>query len=277
MPISPKSGCSSIIVAHPGEPARLEVGDDQVRVGDHVRIAGRGGDPVVQSASGTRSPAAGSAGGTDRGSPPASCGRRDRTRCRRSSAGTARGCAASSASTVATRWSSRLCVSMMMSVAASAIVGKRSLAAGSTPLTHRAVRSRSDALASPAMCAAASSFSPSTSRPTGGAGVHRSVGTVRYLADHGYEPVVVTGPGSRVDRWSPSDPGAARPDPGGRRGRTGSTGAEPRASTGLEARGARRAAACRRRGCRGGSTARSEPAPRVGAGADLMLASGNPY
>ena len=41
--------------------------------------------------------------------------------------------------------------------------------------------------------------------PIGGAGVHRTVGTVRHLGDHGYEPVVVTGPGNHVDRWSPSD------------------------------------------------------------------------
>ena len=42
--------------------------------------------------------------------------------------------------------------------------------------------------------------------PVGGAGVHRSLGTARHLPAHGYEPVVVTGPGASVDRWSPRDP-----------------------------------------------------------------------
>jgi hypothetical protein len=41
--------------------------------------------------------------------------------------------------------------------------------------------------------------------PIGGAGVHRSVGSVRYLPAHGYEPVVVTGPADRASRWSPHD------------------------------------------------------------------------
>ena len=43
--------------------------------------------------------------------------------------------------------------------------------------------------------------------PIGGAGVHRSVGYVKHLPASGYRPVVVTGPGGRVDRWSPRDPG----------------------------------------------------------------------
>jgi glycosyltransferase involved in cell wall biosynthesis len=42
--------------------------------------------------------------------------------------------------------------------------------------------------------------------PVGGAGVHRTLGTVRYLPGLGYEPVVVTGPGPAADRWSPRDP-----------------------------------------------------------------------
>jgi glycosyltransferase involved in cell wall biosynthesis len=42
--------------------------------------------------------------------------------------------------------------------------------------------------------------------PIGGAGVHRSLGSVRHLPEHGYEVSVVTGPGRRVDRWTPEDP-----------------------------------------------------------------------
>lgn len=43
--------------------------------------------------------------------------------------------------------------------------------------------------------------------PIGGAGVHRTVGTVRHLREHGYEPVVITGPAEHRDRWEPHDPG----------------------------------------------------------------------
>jgi glycosyltransferase involved in cell wall biosynthesis len=42
--------------------------------------------------------------------------------------------------------------------------------------------------------------------PTGGAGVQRSAKFARFLPDHGYEPVVVTGPGPQPeDPWTPSD------------------------------------------------------------------------
>ena len=41
--------------------------------------------------------------------------------------------------------------------------------------------------------------------PIGGAGVHRSLGSVRNLPAHGYAPVVVTGPAERTTRWSPRD------------------------------------------------------------------------
>ncbi len=43
--------------------------------------------------------------------------------------------------------------------------------------------------------------------PIGGAGVQRSVGTVRHLPEFGWEPVVVTGPAQHVDRFNPQDPG----------------------------------------------------------------------
>ena len=41
----------------------------------------------------------------------------------------------------------------------------------------------------------------------GGAGVHRTLGSVRHLPQHGYEPVVVTGPAPDVprNRWEPTD------------------------------------------------------------------------
>ena len=44
--------------------------------------------------------------------------------------------------------------------------------------------------------------------PMGGAGVHRTLGSVRHLPQHGYQPVVVTGPIARAprNRWEPADP-----------------------------------------------------------------------
>ena len=41
--------------------------------------------------------------------------------------------------------------------------------------------------------------------PAGGAGVQRSEKFVRYLPSEGFLPIVVTGPGSSGDRWSPED------------------------------------------------------------------------
>jgi glycosyltransferase involved in cell wall biosynthesis len=41
--------------------------------------------------------------------------------------------------------------------------------------------------------------------PGGGSGVQRTSKFVRYLPDHGYEPVVVTGPGETGGRWTPRD------------------------------------------------------------------------
>ncbi len=73
--------------------------------------------------------------------------------------------------------------------------------------------------------------------PIGGAGVHRSLGTVRYLPEHGYEVSVVTGPGAQVDRWSAQDPALlAELPPGTRLERTGP---EPPASQGWVARAER--------------------------------------
>lgn len=41
--------------------------------------------------------------------------------------------------------------------------------------------------------------------PIGGAGVQRSVKMARYLPEHGWQPVVVTGPGTPSGRWTPVD------------------------------------------------------------------------
>lgn len=41
--------------------------------------------------------------------------------------------------------------------------------------------------------------------PIGGAGVQRNAKFVRYLRGHGYEPLVLTGPGGATDRWTPED------------------------------------------------------------------------
>jgi glycosyltransferase involved in cell wall biosynthesis len=41
--------------------------------------------------------------------------------------------------------------------------------------------------------------------PLGGGGVQRSAKFVRYLPEHGFEPVVLTGPGPAGERWAPAD------------------------------------------------------------------------
>jgi len=41
--------------------------------------------------------------------------------------------------------------------------------------------------------------------PIGGAGVQRSLKFVRYLPEHGFLPIIVTGPGVPGDRWAPAD------------------------------------------------------------------------
>ena len=41
--------------------------------------------------------------------------------------------------------------------------------------------------------------------PIGGAGVHRTLGSVTHLHEHGYRPVVVTGVAGHRDRWEPRD------------------------------------------------------------------------
>lgn len=46
--------------------------------------------------------------------------------------------------------------------------------------------------------------------PVGGGGVQRSVKFVRYMPEFGYEPVVITGPGTAIGRWRPQDPTLTR-------------------------------------------------------------------
>jgi len=41
--------------------------------------------------------------------------------------------------------------------------------------------------------------------PVGGGGVQRNAKFVRYLVEHGYEPIVVAGEGGGTDRWAPED------------------------------------------------------------------------
>jgi glycosyltransferase involved in cell wall biosynthesis len=41
--------------------------------------------------------------------------------------------------------------------------------------------------------------------PIGGGGVQRNLAFVRYLPEHGYEPVVITGAGNAPERWTPLD------------------------------------------------------------------------
>jgi len=49
--------------------------------------------------------------------------------------------------------------------------------------------------------------------PLGGGGVQRSVNFVRNLPAHGYDPLVVTGPGQTGERWGPTDEGSAEDVP----------------------------------------------------------------
>jgi hypothetical protein len=49
--------------------------------------------------------------------------------------------------------------------------------------------------------------------PIGGAGAQRPGRMVRHLRDHGWEPVVVTGPGLGGERWTPTDDALAREVP----------------------------------------------------------------
>ena len=41
--------------------------------------------------------------------------------------------------------------------------------------------------------------------PLGGGGVQRSLAFTRYLPEHGYEPLVVTGPAGDAVQWGPKD------------------------------------------------------------------------
>jgi hypothetical protein len=74
--------------------------------------------------------------------------------------------------------------------------------------------------------------------PIGGAGVQRTIGVLRHLRSHGYEPVVVTGPGGREDRWNPADPELLRTVAGDVEVHR-LEGPEPAGRSGWKARGAR--------------------------------------
>ena len=111
--------------------------------------------------------------------------------------------------------------------------------------------------------------------PIGGAGVQRTIGVLRHLRSHGYEPVVVTGPGGREDRWNPADPellGSVAADIEVHR----LEGPEPPGRTGWRARGARWAElpAPWVRWWGDGATRLGE---QVGGDAHLILASLIPY
>lgn len=111
--------------------------------------------------------------------------------------------------------------------------------------------------------------------PIGGAGAQRSVGTVRYLRDFGYEPIVVTGPAQHVDRFNPHDRSMLGRIPADIEVHR-VVGPEPAGRTGWRARADRWL---------------QRPAPwttwwveravelglRVGQGAELVFASCNPY
>lgn len=71
--------------------------------------------------------------------------------------------------------------------------------------------------------------------PIGGAGVHRTVGSVRHLPAFGHQPAVVTGPGQHRDRWNPHDPGLLDGIPAGAEVHR-LAGPEPAARTGAAAR-----------------------------------------
>ncbi|MGH2821417.1 MAG: hypothetical protein ACRDLY_00035 [Thermoleophilaceae bacterium] len=71
--------------------------------------------------------------------------------------------------------------------------------------------------------------------PIGGAGVHRTVGSVRHLPEHGYEPVVVTGSGQQRGRWDPQDAELLERIPAGTEVHR-LDGLEPAGRTGLAAR-----------------------------------------
>jgi glycosyltransferase involved in cell wall biosynthesis len=111
--------------------------------------------------------------------------------------------------------------------------------------------------------------------PIGGAGVHRTLGSVRYLPAYGYEPIVVTGPAEHVDRWNPRDPGMLDRVPHGTEVHR-LAGPEPGERSGWPARAQR---LCHRPGPRIDWWVRGayEMGRRVGVGAELILCSGVPY
>jgi glycosyltransferase involved in cell wall biosynthesis len=111
--------------------------------------------------------------------------------------------------------------------------------------------------------------------PIGGAGVHRTLGSARYLPEFGWEPTVVTGPAQLIDRWNPRDAALLARVP-----ETTTVhrleGPEPGPSSGRKARAERlvqRSPAWTRWWVRHATAA----GVRAGGGVDLVLASCVPY
>jgi len=111
--------------------------------------------------------------------------------------------------------------------------------------------------------------------PIGGAGVHRTVGSVRHLPAHGYEPVVVTGPGQPRGRWDELDPELlARVPAAAEVHRV--EGSEPPGPTGFAAR-LERVRPGTHRWVRWWIDEATDLGRRVGADADVVVASCAPY
>jgi glycosyltransferase involved in cell wall biosynthesis len=111
--------------------------------------------------------------------------------------------------------------------------------------------------------------------PIGGAGVHRTVGSVRHLAEHGYDPVVVTGPGQQRGRWDAHDRELLDRIPSGVPVHR-VPGNEPDGRTGLPARLAR-AGGRTERWVRWWVDESVRLALQVGSDADVVLTSCAPY
>ena len=74
--------------------------------------------------------------------------------------------------------------------------------------------------------------------PIGGGGVQRTLKFARYLPEFGHQPLVITGPGSTADRWTPADDTLASGLPPGVR-MVRIPGPEPTLSTGWRRRAER--------------------------------------
>lgn len=111
--------------------------------------------------------------------------------------------------------------------------------------------------------------------PIGGAGVHRTLGSVRHLPALGYEPVVVSGTPEHGDRWNPRDATLLmRVPPDTEIHRV--AGGEPPARTGARAR-AERVVQATPGWVQWWVEQSFEVGMKVGRGVDLVVASCIPY